>query len=42
MWMLGQIPSAEGAEEDDEGVDDRDVKVVDIVGTFGRLVCFMS
>lgn len=31
---IGANPSAEGAEEDDEGVDDQSVKVVDIVDTF--------
>ena len=30
---IGANPSAEGADED-EGVDDQTVKVVDVVGTF--------
>lgn len=35
---IGANPSAEGG-EDDEGVDDQTVKVVDIVDTFRLQVC---
>ncbi len=35
---IGANPSAEGG-EDDEGVDDQAVKVVDIVDTFRLQVC---
>lgn len=35
---IGANPSAEGADED-EGVDDQAVKVVDIIDTFRLQVC---